>query len=129
MKTCNKCQTPKPFGEFDKRSKSKEGRAYTCKQCRQMYRLENRNVTWEKNMIARYGLTSAEYSATLKEQSGVCKICRQLCVTGRKLAVDHCHSTGKVRGLLCAQCNTGLGKAEDSIDRLNDMIKYLKEVK
>jgi len=45
----------------------------------------------------------------LEEQSGVCYICKRICSSGRRLAVDHCHKTGVVRGLLCAVCNRSLG--------------------
>lgn len=47
----------------------------------------------------------------------------------RRLAVDHCHSTGKIRGLLCHNCNTGLGKLGDSIESLTKALNYLKESK
>jgi hypothetical protein len=63
----------------------------------------------------RYGITAAEYDRMFAEQHGVCAICGKPADAtqpkhwGRKLAVDHCHDTGKVRGLLCFSCNTGVG--------------------
>lgn len=74
-----------------------------------------------------YGLSAEEYEEMLEEQDGECAICHNFCSSGRRLAVDHCHSTGKVRGLLCGNCNTGLGKFEDSIERLQRAIEYLQQ--
>lgn len=82
----------------------------------------------------RYGITPEEYDTILKEQNNVCAICKNPETakehrTGnvRKLAIDHCHTTNKVRGLLCASCNQGLGKFKDSINLLENAIKYIKE--
>ena len=58
---------------------------------------------------ARYGLSTADYDALLIQQDGVCRICKRSCSTGKRLAVDHDHGTGAVRGLLCRRCNIGLG--------------------
>lgn len=58
---------------------------------------------------ARYGLSIADYDALLIRQGGVCRICKLTCSTGKRLAVDHDHVTGEVRGLLCTRCNRGLG--------------------
>lgn len=85
---------------------------------------------------SRYGLTKDEYTTMLVNQSGVCGICKEPEVvldrrTGlpRSLSVDHCHSTGKIRGLLCTHCNHALGKFKDSIEVLESAIQYLKENK
>ena len=79
-----------------------------------------------------YGITEDEYDGMLKDQNGTCKNCKQLETstnrgTIRRLAVDHNHVTGKVRGLLCARCNLILGKANDSVALLQGLIEYLKE--
>jgi hypothetical protein len=80
-----------------------------------------------------YGITENEYIDLFKKQDGLCAICKK--PEGRynkktnqikKLAVDHCHSTGKVRELLCFACNSSLGKFEDSIEILQNAIAYLK---
>lgn len=70
------------------------------------------------HLQARYGITSEEYAAYLALQDGVCGICGTGCRTGQRLAVDHCHSTGRVRGLLCFACNTALGQMADDPARL-----------
>jgi Recombination endonuclease VII len=74
-----------------------------------------------------FGLTIADYESLLLKQSGVCAICRMLCKSGRRLAVDHCHKTGAVRGLLCGSCNHGLGRFNDSPERLRAAANYLSE--
>ena len=79
-----------------------------------------------------YGITYVEYQELLDAQGGVCKICKTL--KPRKSAtdltplfVDHNHTTGKVRGLLCSKCNSGLGMFEDNIDYFVEAINYIKE--
>lgn len=72
-----------------------------------------------------YGMTLAEYESRLSSQGGVCGICR-VAQSGR-LMVDHDHSTGAVRGLLCSRCNHGLGHFKDDPSRLLRAIEYLKE--
>lgn len=80
-----------------------------------------------KNHLARtYGLTVQDYDKMLEEQNGLCAICRQPePVANRKLSVDHCHETGKIRALLCGPCNKGLGIFEKNKDRFETyLIKY-----
>lgn len=74
-----------------------------------------------------YGISLEDYNKMLKNQNEVCAICSKVCITGRALAVDHCHKTGKIRGLLCAHCNTALGRFNDDPVMLEKAIKYLKE--
>lgn len=82
---------------------------------------------WDfRRNIRKYGLSIEQYEAMYKAQNGVCAICGRLNVAGRRLAVDHDHKTGQVRGLLCSGCNTGLGKFQDRIEILKAMIAYLE---
>lgn len=60
----------------------------------------------------RYGITPEEYDELLARQDGRCAMCREECATGKRLAVDHDHATGAVRGLLCHACNRALGVYE-----------------
>ena len=71
-------------------------------------------------LIRDYGITSDDYNRMLAEQGGGCKLCGWAPQRGhRRLAVDHCHKTGRVRGLLCAVCNGGIGKLESvGIDKV-----------
>ena len=73
----------------------------------------------------RYGLSGADYAALLARQGGGCAACRRKPRGKRRLEVDHCHSTGRVRGLLCNKCNTMLGMSGDDPDRLRAGIAYL----
>lgn len=69
--------------------------------------------------------TLDEYQALLAAQAGICAICAKP-PTDRNLAVDHCHTTGMIRGLLCIPCNTGLGKLGDSVEGLERALAYLR---
>lgn len=78
----------------------------------------------------RYGLTSEAYSRLLASQGGACGICRTKKLPARgTFYVDHCHGTGKIRGLLCHQCNTGIGHMRDSVELLRAAIDYLESPK
>lgn len=79
-----------------------------------------------------FGITLDEYDAMLKKQNFVCAICgeKETAINSKTkktvdLSVDHCHETGKIRGLLCSKCNTGLGLFKDSKDLLQKAIDYL----
>ena len=83
------------------------------------------------NLFANYGITKEEYERMEIETGGLCSICG-LAPTGgrnkhRKFAVDHDHKTGKVRGLLCWRCNSGLGCFADSTERLSAAVRYLEK--
>ena len=89
-----------------------------------------RNRKWKK----RYGITPERYDEMVKIQNNRCLICGNEEIAKhnytkkvQKLAVDHDHITGKVRGLLCQDCNQGLGKFYDDILRLEKAIQYLKK--
>jgi len=88
---------------------------------------EKTRLAYRKCMLKRrYGITLEQYEAMLESQNGKCAICKGDCLTGRNLAVDHDHETGKVRGLLCSKCNQGLGQL-NNIELLQRAIDYLKE--
>lgn len=76
----------------------------------------------------KYGIQYSEYLALDAAQNGVCAICRNPCTCGRKLAVDHDHATGKVRGLLCSRCNRGLGLFKESPVYLQAAKDYLLHI-
>jgi hypothetical protein len=75
--------------------------------------------------LAKFGLTMAEYDALLHQQGGTCAICKRTDSAGRHLAVDHNHNTDEVRGLLCSNCNPGIGYFNDSPALLRAAIDYL----
>ena len=80
-----------------------------------------------------YGITLVEYEVLLAKQNGVCAICQQPEKTLdkksnslRRLAVDHCHTTSKIRGLLCFYCNTGIGKFGDNPQLIERAAEYVR---
>ena len=76
--------------------------------------------------------TEADYVKMLEEQQSVCAICGQLDIVKGKqvaLSVDHCHTTGNIRGLLCGNCNRAIGLLKDSPELLMKAIKYLQNDK
>ena len=74
-----------------------------------------------------YNLSMEQYDQLLSQQNNCCMVCHKNQVLfKKKLAVDHCHETGKIRGLLCDGCNRGLGFLKDSIEVLESAITYLK---
>lgn len=74
-----------------------------------------------------YGITPEIFEKMLHDQWGICKICKQPLKEGKFTHIDHCHYTGKIRGLLCILCNTGLGKFKDDVNLLKSAIAYLEE--
>ncbi len=81
-------------------------------------------------MKRKFGIGLLEYEAMSKAQDGKCKLCgREERTKQRRLAIDHCHETLKVRGLLCHHCNTGLGNFKDDIELLRNAIAYLESSK
>lgn len=73
-----------------------------------------------------YGMTIQEFQAMLKKQKGMCPIC-QTKITLKNPPVDHCHKTGKARGILCNSCNWGLGHFKDDLTVMASAIKYLRK--
>ena len=87
----------------------------------------NKNKIKSASLLRRYGITLDQYNEMFIAQSGSCLICETHQSDLKKsLGVDHCHTTGKIRGLLCDKCNVLLGLANDSIDILNKAIIHLK---
>lgn len=89
---------------------------YCSKQCSRLFRKDNMALSSRKSVVKRYGMSLDEYDNLLKSQKGLCKICKE---KPKRIVIDHCHTTGLVRGLLCVRCNSCLGWYE----------KYLKEAK
>lgn len=81
----------------------------------------NRDSVLKKNTLRRYKLTKEEHDNLLSKYRNICPIC----LKEEKLVVDHCHKTGKIRGLLCGDCNKGLGFFKDSLVSLDRAKKYL----
>lgn len=110
-----------------------------CKICRyekkkisgvKWYKKAGKGYMKNKSLKKLYSITLEDYNRMYDEQNGRCKICRRHSAEFVKgLAVDHCHITGKVRGLLCGNCNTGIGNLKDDILILKSAIEYLENGK
>lgn len=84
-----------------------------------------REAAHGRSIMERYGLTKEQYEALYEAQGGVCYICQRATGKRKKLAVDHDHATGYVRGLLCGPCNSMLAHARDSVEFLHRAVWYL----
>jgi hypothetical protein len=151
-KTCRTCEVDKPLDAFHRNKNGSMGRLNHCIDCRRekknqwgpanrdkanesarRYREANRErveqAQRKSKLMHQYGLTVEEYDEMLAAQGGVCAICKSDDPGhGKKnFCVDHNHDTGKVRGLLCKDCNTGLGMFGDSITALMQAANYLND--
>ena len=95
-------------------------RGNTCADCR---RKTQRDSTHANRILNTYGLTPGDYQRLLEYQGGACAICRG--TRSYRLNVDHCHRTGKVRGLLCRRCNKLLRDVRDDTTTLRGAAVYL----
>lgn len=148
MKTCSVCRETKPLHAYHRLASSKDGHQPLCRDCakvkrqhyyrrdvasgrRSAYRESTQTETRNRTLRRLYGITEAEYQALHDAQGGVCAICGQPETRRtrgphlRRLAVDHDHQTGKVRGLLCGDCNRGLGYFRDHPEILRQAVAYL----
>jgi len=100
-------------------------RAKNCARAKKRYHEdpEYRRRQRELTRIRLYGISPDDYDRLLARQQGACAICKRK--SDAVLCVDHCHSTGKVRGLVCRRCNTGLGCYEDNLDLMRAAMAYL----
>lgn len=142
IKKCTNCRFDKPINDFYKKSSGRHGYMSYCKSCidkknleyakkhpqqvkdtSARWRMNNREKDNLRRQLADFGLSKAEYEARLTKQQSLCAICSG---DMRPVCIDHCHSTGVVRGLLCRACNTGLGHLRDSTQLLKKALKYLE---
>lgn len=98
------------------------------------YREVRRKTLRSARLQREYGITQQQYDVLLSRQGGVCAICKETKASKRNgrvlpLHVDHCHASGKLRGILCANCNTALGKFRDDIKLLLRAVAYLKRAR
>ncbi len=91
-------------------------------------RLNRSRRSRDRNLAVKYGITAADWDRMYSAQGGVCALCRDPKRTGRfnTLVVDHCHATGRARGLLCAGCNVALGRLGDSAESIERVLAYLR---
>lgn len=120
------CHTWKHLGDFYKDKSAANGRASKCKPC---CNLLNRH----KKRYERYGLTRQQFEEKFEAQNGQCAACEvELELEGRRTrspCVDHNHSTGEIRDILCTRCNLAAGNLKDSSERARKLMNYLKKWK
>jgi hypothetical protein len=100
--------------------------AHNQKYQQDYYRIHE-DIIAAKQRQRRRGLTPEQYNEMLADQLWGCAICGKSDSLGRRLAVDHNHITGKIRGLLCNRCNRAIGFVDESLNRLQSIANYLSE--
>ena len=133
VKKCSKCQEIKSIDLFGVKKHNKDGLNHYCKVCennrgRMRYKdpLHREKVKYG-TILRNYGLTKEEYLLKLEKQNHKCTICNHDLKNDRKTSIDHCHSTGIIRDILCDKCNRMLGNVKEDIDYLNNLINYIKK--
>lgn len=134
MKKCSKCGALKNLSDFYKNNNTKDKYTSYCKKCsiehsgnwHKNNKEKKTQLMREGNYKRKYGITTEQYNKIFKYQKGCCAICgKHQKIFKRSFAVDHCHSTGEVRGLLCMNCNTAIGKFNDDVSLVLKAAAYL----
>lgn len=119
MEECTHCNSLLPVSEFPKDPTRSRGYKLICKPC---HARKGRELQWRKAGIVDFKLH--DFDRMRDESQGCCNICGKY--AGDSLHVDHDHETGAVRGLLCSDCNMGLGKLGDNLTGLQEAVDYLR---
>jgi hypothetical protein len=131
-KVCTRCKLPKDKELFAKNKSQKSGYDTQCLQChcekQQLRREQGLDVETRRRreLRKRYGITPEDWDRMYDAQLGRCPICLITLAEVKKVCVDHDHETGAVRGILCFQCNLGIGSLKDNIDALERAAEYLR---
>lgn len=126
-KNCRYCSETKDISLFTRNKSYKDGYATICLKCAREYSANKRkDINFLINERAKKFNTTVKHIANLYETQKVCQICKSN-DKRRMLSIDHCHNTGKVRGMLCDNCNRALGFFKDNINYMKNAIKYLEE--
>lgn len=137
MKKCTMCEQVKGYSEFYRKSAGSDGYKNQCKDCIRSKNRANYHINREERLskqrasqrlytAKKFGLTEDTFKSMYHRAGGCCEICG---ITeeenGKYLAIDHCHTTVVVRGLLCHSCNVGLGNFKDNQELLRKAMGYL----
>jgi hypothetical protein len=145
MKRCSKCKIEKESSEFAKDNGKKDKLRSICKQCdgerykqneekmkanSKIYYQNNYKNNPEKrkskSLKYNYNMTWEIYNQMLIKQNNKCKICNNEFKNARDTHIDHCHTSLKVRGILCNNCNTAIGLFKEDVNNLKNAITYLE---
>ena len=129
-KVCSKCGEEYLLSAFYFRNNKPRASCIFChKEYSKVYyrKSGNAKTNRSKQILYKYKITSKDYSKLFSNQKSRCAICNKKSKHKFSLCVDHCHKTGKVRGLICRKCNFGLGNFSDSIKVLKRAITYLEK--
>jgi hypothetical protein len=149
MKPCSVCNELKPLSEYSIDNRNTSGLRSICKPCaikaeiirynkkrdrinalaREKNRL-NPERTKNHSLKQKFGITLSEYNKMSEQQNHVCAVCGnpETVKRGQKtktLAVDHCHETNKIRGLLCQKCNQALGLLKENVTTITNLLNYI----
>ena len=139
-KKCTVCKESKSVTEYYKDSRSKDSYSYRCRDCEKKARIKYRKGSREsylksvrKNYRKRvYGLNEEAFKEIWLKQGGKCPVCEKELTDElgtkhlpSKAVIDHCHDTGKIRGILCTMCNKGIGLLGDRRETIVKALKYL----
>lgn len=148
QKQCTRCGLVKPFEDFPEDKRMLSGRQSACRACarersaqwreknperyealKKQGRSERQKLRrFEVHLQQTYEMTLVDYQEILARQNGLCAVCRNLHVgRGSRLHVDHCHETGRVRGLLCGNCNTAIGLLKEDPALFEAAVRYLTD--
>ena len=132
-RVCCVCKVEKKYYYYYRSKKGTHGIGHRCKECDAAYNkgIYDPTRNRELNYKRKFGITLEDYNRMLKSQNNRCAICNRKSNNHRlykHLDVDHCHTTGKVRGLLCHGCNAGIGSLQDDVELLEKAIAYLGEM-
>jgi hypothetical protein len=116
-KNCRQ-MNPQPLSAFNRDRKLIDGRSGWCRQCERGYKLSRQ-----------FGLSLEQRDAIIASQAGCCANpgCLKVLATDHRPSVDHCHRTGKIRGILCGNCNTALGLLSEDPGKMAGLTKYLSD--
>lgn len=139
-KACSRCKKVLPASEFYPHRRMKSGLQSHCRTCARQWHLDRPEYVQAKNASykaanpdyslnwarrQKFGLTPEQVEVMRVQQNGTCAGC-QCALARANECIDHCHVTGKVRGLLCKACNIGLGMFKDQASTLRRMADYVE---
>lgn len=135
LRQCSHCgleaHNEEQLANFVKQARGLHGYRNLCKTCKKKeISKKDSDYYYDRSLRSKYNITIEDYNRMFEEQEGCCAICgKHQTETKKRLYVDHCHTTGQVRQLLCQHCNLIIGFANDNNDLLVQAIAYINKHK